>query len=134
MTHARSVLTGVLALCLLHCDLYYAEQVEEVSFSEDVAPILKRNCLICHMPGDKQGNLSLYPDAIVSLREVSSTQSPLFLVKPGSAEQSYLYHKIAGTQEDVGGFGARMPFQKKPLHEDKIETVRQWVEQGAKNN
>lgn len=126
--------TGVLVSALLGGALLNAESMEVVSFDADIAPMLKRDCLICHMPGDEQGDLSLYPDAYVRLTTVPSAQSPLLLVKPGSAEQSYLYHKVKGSQQASGGSGARMPFQRQPLDETQIERIRLWIEQGAKNN
>lgn len=111
-----------------------AHAAEGVSFSEDVLPVLKRHCVICHLPGDEQGELSLHPDAYGNLASAPSSQSPLVRVKPRSAESSYLYHKLKGTQDAVGGSGALMPFQRDALDEAQIEMIRLWIEQGAKRN
>lgn len=128
------ILTGVFLPALLWVTLSNAKATQDISFEADIVPVLKRNCLICHMPGDEQGELSLYPDAYVSLAIVPSVQSPLLLVKPGSAEDSYLYHKIAGSQQTVGGSGLRMPYQRQPMDESQLERIRLWIEQGAKKN
>jgi hypothetical protein len=105
-----------------------------VSFERDVVPILNSYCVMCHLPGGEQGELSLYPDAWSELVGIPSKQSPLLQVEPGSPEKSYLYIKLIDTGESAGGSGLLMPIQQSPLDQDKIETVRLWIEQGAKQN
>jgi len=109
-------------------------RAEEISFETDVAPVLNQYCVMCHVEGGAQGGLSLYPDAWSLLVNVPSVQSPLMQVKPGEPENSYLYVKLTGTGESVGGFGQQMPIQQPPLTQDQIETIRLWIEQGAQNN
>jgi hypothetical protein len=54
-------------------------------------------------------------------------------IEPGSPERSYLYHKITGTQADVGGSGERMP-KGGQLSDAEIQTIRTWIAQGALDN
>jgi hypothetical protein len=89
---------------------------------------------MCHLPGGAQGELSLYPDAWSELVGVPSKQSPLLLVEPGTPEKSYLYIKLIDSGESVSGSGQQMPFQQSPLDQAQIETIRLWIEQGAKQN
>jgi hypothetical protein len=105
-----------------------------VSFNSDVVPILSKNCVMCHLPGAEQAGLILYPDPWTQLVGVASTESPLKRVESGSPEKSYLYVKLIGTQEQVGGSGLRMPFQQDALGPADLETIRKWIEQGAKLN
>ena len=107
---------------------------EIVSFDKDVLPILNSYCVMCHLPGVEQGGLSLYPDAWSQLVGNPSVQSPLLRVDPGSPDSSYLYLKLIGTGESVGGSGLQMPFAQPSLDPDQIETIRLWIEQGAKQN
>lgn len=93
-----------------------------------------RHCVICHLPGDEQGDLGLYPDPFGSLAGAASNQSPLLRVQPGSAERSYLYHKLIGSQASVGGSGVQMPYQRDPLESDQLDLIRQWIDQGARQN
>jgi hypothetical protein len=109
-------------------------QAGSVSFEKDVMPILNNYCVMCHLPGGAQGELSLYPDAWSELVGVPSKQSPLLQVEPGSPEKSYLYIKLIDTGESVGGSGQLMPVQQAPLDQAQIETIRLWIEQGAKQN
>lgn len=109
-------------------------RIEIASFKRDVLPILNSYCVMCHLPGAEQGGLGLYPDAWSQTVGIPSKQSPLLLVDPGSPDSSYLYIKLIGTGESVGGSGLLMPIQQPPLDQDQIETVRLWIEQGAKQN
>jgi len=107
---------------------------EPTQFSTHVLPIINRYCLMCHLPGAEQGDLSFFPDAHSALVGKPSVQSPLTLVKPGDPEGSYFYLKMVGTHAEVGGSGAVMPFQRDPLTEDELETIRRWIAEGALND
>lgn len=87
---------------------------------------------MCHVEGAELGGLKLYPDAWTQLVGVTSTQSPLKLVEPGSPDRSYLYAKLMGTQVTAGGSGLRMPAQ--PLGAEELETIRRWIAEGAKRD
>ena len=69
---------------------------------------------------------------------VPSAQSPLLRVRPGRPSQSYLWHKLAGTQDSVGGSGDRMPALHlpgdQPLAGAEMELLRGWILDGARDN
>lgn len=54
-------------------------------------------------------------------------------IEPGAPDDSYLVHKIQGTQADVGGSGVRMPVGGQ-LTQAEIETIRSWIAAGAADN
>jgi len=106
----------------------------QISFSADIQPLFNSRCVACHQ-GVGDAGLSLEPGkAHAGLVNVASTQSPLVRVSPGNPEQSYLLNKLTGTQLQVGGSGARMPFGSSALSESQIDLVRSWISQGAQNN
>ncbi|MBN1369054.1 MAG: hypothetical protein JW954_02310 [Dehalococcoidaceae bacterium] len=106
----------------------------QVRFSADIQPLFNSRCVACHQ-GVGDAGLSLEPGkAHASLVNVASTQSPLVRVTPGNPEQSYLLHKLNGTQLQVGGTGSRMPFGSSALSASQIDLVRNWISQGAQNN
>jgi cytochrome c553 len=107
---------------------------EGVQFGRDIAPILNRACVACHLEGGELGGLILYPDPWAHLVGIASTQSPLKLVEPGEPDKSYLYAKLAGTHEAAGGSGLRMPPQAPPLAEADIDRLKRWIAAGAKND
>ncbi|MEE4162958.1 MAG: c-type cytochrome domain-containing protein [Woeseiaceae bacterium] len=109
----------------------------QVSFTDDVQPILDAQCVRCHdqaAEGEAVSGLSLksYADLMQGTRYGK-------VVVPGSPESSALYLTVAQeTSPEI-----QMP----PHHEDKlamgsgaaltekkVETIRLWIEQGAPNN
>jgi hypothetical protein len=102
-------------------------------FTQDVLPILNSQCVMCHIAGAELGGLTLYPDAWQSLVGIASIESTLRRVEPGEPGKSYLYLKLMGTQESAGGSGLRMP-PTQPLEPAQLETIRQWIERGAKSD
>lgn len=52
------------------------------------------------------------------------------LVEPGSAQDSYLWHKVSGTQGSVGGKGKAMP-PKKGLGPEEADLIAAWIDGGA---
>jgi hypothetical protein len=106
----------------------------KVSFASDVQPIFNARCS-CHVGGETAGGLDLeegsaYDDTVGA----PSFQVDMNQIEPGAPDQSYLLHKVSGTQLDVGGTGGRMPLGRPPLTADQLDTLRRWIEQGAANN
>lgn len=62
-----------------------------------------------------------------------STQSPLDRIEPGDPDQSYLWHKVNGTQAGppANGSGAQMPFGGPFLDVVDLDTLQQWIEDNA---
>jgi hypothetical protein len=99
-----------------------------VSFNKDVRPILADNCYACHGPDRHQRQAGLRLD-----REEGAT-SPLpsghVAIVPGDPATSALIHRITDPDEE-----SRMPHAssgKPRLTAAQIETLRRWVEQGAR--
>jgi hypothetical protein len=114
---------------------YGVSAEEPVSFSKDIAPLLKDHCAPCHLTGDEAGNMALHPKAAYkTLVGTPSIESKLLRVKPGSSKESYLVHKIEGTQLDVGGAGVRMPMEGAYLTDEEIAMIRRWIDAGAPEN
>jgi hypothetical protein len=89
----------------------------------------------CHRGSRPSEGLSLADgESYESAVGVASSQSDLNLIEPGASGESYLYHKIRGTQRTVGGRGSRMPLNRSALSAANIEKIRQWIDQGAEDN
>jgi hypothetical protein len=70
-------------------------------------------------------------EAYQQLVNFPSIQLPSMVrVKPGSTAQSYLWHKIDGTQLQVGGSGMIMPYTF-PLTADEKKIFERWINAGA---
>lgn len=104
-----------------------------VDYEADIQPIWDAKCNSCHFAG---GSASMGPvlTAGVSHANIVDKQSPtvaLPLVAPGDPDGSYLWHKLNGTQADVGGSGSPMPLGV-PLDADSLAKIEQWITDGAK--
>lgn len=109
---------------------------EDVSYKDDLLPILKRRCGACHITGQEPGNMALIPGkAYESLVNQDSVELPTMKrVQPGDPDKSYLIHKLEGTHVEVGGTGSRMPFHQGPLPKKQLTQFRAWIESGALAN
>ena len=108
------------------------------SLSQHVQPILSANCALsgCHTgstPAMGQ-NLSSGQTFSNTVNVASGELPGMDRVEPGDPDQSYLVHKIQGTQASVGGSGSRMPLGMTPLSQAQIDTIRAWIRAGAPNN
>jgi mono/diheme cytochrome c family protein len=112
-------------------------QSNAVSLSKTIQPIFDQNCVICHQGVGQSvpGSLTLASGAAYSnLVNVKSIESTLNLVTPGHPEESYLIFKLNGTQAQVGGRGANMPFNQPQLSQSKVDLIVSWITEGAPNN
>lgn len=90
--------------------------VTEVSFEAFIAPVLATKCVPCHS-GEQ-------PKAGVLL---GSYEEVMQQVVAGNADESEFYEEIAGPTPS-------MPKGQPPLPERTVQLIRDWINQGAKNN
>jgi hypothetical protein len=110
-----------------------AMQAAPAKFNEDVQPILTRSCAhpSCHGASKEAGMQLTAGDAYDNIVSVMSSEVPhLMRIKPGDPDSSYLVLKIEGKQQ----VGAQMPLTGGPLKNEDVQTVRSWVEAGAKKD
>jgi len=100
------------------------------SHDDDIQPIWNTECSKCHAGDSPSADLNLAGSAWDDLLSWTNPESGLLLVEPASPEDSYLWHKLSGTQEDVGGDGTRMP-RGGSLGEDDMDLIHAWILQGA---
>ncbi|MDG1898106.1 MAG: DUF1553 domain-containing protein [Fuerstiella sp.] len=100
---------------------------DDVDFNNDVRPILSNKCLLCHGPDPDalQSGLRLdMPDVATSRLESGNTA-----IVPGKPALSDLLVRVTTNDDDL-----RMPPAEHGarLTNDEIETLRKWIQQGAK--
>ena len=99
-----------------------------VSYSQDVKPVLDRHCLECHQAGGA--------GTLASGLDLSSFEGLLKgtnfgpMVIAADPEGSNLLVLIEGRADP----SISMPHGQKSIPKQDIETIRSWIEQGAKNN
>ena len=101
----------------------------QVSFREDVQPILRSNCIECHIPPNGEGylktglSMATYGDLMRG-----TIYEPVIV--PGNSRHSILNMLVEGRADP----SMSMPHGRKPLKAEEIKILRVWVEQGARNN
>lgn len=101
-----------------------------ISYQSDIHPILKDNCLQCHVPPNGVGYLKtgLNMASYETLMH-GTIYGPVIV--PGDSRRSILNKMVEGR----AGNYKRMPHNKKDaLTKEEIEMLKLWVNQDAKNN
>jgi hypothetical protein len=109
---------------------------DTISFSEDVFPIIQKNCLPCHAEDNfNPSELSL--DSYDLLMDGGRHGDAVVPEKP---DESPLVQKLLPDPP----FGDRMPLDMrkkrgkkpgvKPLTEEEIQCIATWIQQGARDN
>lgn len=88
--------------------------VTHPSYAKDIDPIFQSKCVACH---GKSGNYS-----------VQTYDSALKNVVPGNPAGSKLMTRLDGTQKP------QMPMGQDPLTKDQLQTIKNWIQDGAKKN
>jgi len=105
-----------------------------ISFENDVRPILAKNCLECHQPGAKGFNKSGlavgdYESLMEGTKPAGSEQRGQVIV-PNDSTSSTLIILVEGRADP----SIRMPHGKEPLNKKDIKILKKWIDEGAKKN
>ena len=92
----------------------------DVSFSEEVAPLFKRHCVVCHGESLQQSGLRLDRRDAAMRGGNSGT-----VITPGDASTSALIKRLEGLE------GLQQMPPGGPLAAGAIKTIRAWIEEGA---
>lgn len=84
----------------------------------------------CHGSARQAGLRLTSGSSYTNLVNIVATQSTALRVIPGNADGSYLVIKVEGRQT----FGERMPLGGAPLDNIDLSNLKNWINQGAKNN
>ena len=119
----RAFVAAVLSMLLMLSARSHAAEL--VSFSREVRPILAEHCFRCHGPDEKQRKAELRLDLESDAKKVTDGRSA---VVGGELGRSELWTRINSGVDDE-----RMPPPDSgKLSKAQIETLRRWIEQGAK--
>ncbi|MHC4247399.1 MAG: c-type cytochrome domain-containing protein, partial [Planctomycetota bacterium] len=100
------------------------EGSDEIDFNRDVRPILVARCFACHGPDESTRERGLRLDIRDgAVQPVRTGRDPAIV--PGDAHASLLIERITDELDPMPPSGER-------LTEDEIETLRRWIDAGAK--
>jgi hypothetical protein len=122
---SRGKIAQLLFLFVGQCASVAAQDVE---FNRDIRPILSDKCYTCHGPSSVDRKTPLRFDTETGARiDLSGGRKAIV---PGHPEQSELWKRVSSDNTAV-----RMPpafAGREKLSAKEIETIRRWIEQGAK--
>lgn len=112
---------GMLTCCV--CLVLVAmPAIAEVSYHEQIVPILKRSCQGCHHPGDANGDL-----VVTTYAELQRGGMAGEAIIPGKPDESLLIKLISGDEP-------AMPQNQEPLSTEEVALFRQWILEGAQDD
>src|SRR3954469_3416895 len=115
MMMPKWVIIFVLALCGI--------ALAEVSFKNEVGPILVERCATCHNAEKNKGAYRV--DSFETMMKSGESKKPPIV--PERAGESHLYQLITSADEDE-----RMPAKGERLSAGQISAIEKWIAQGAK--
>lgn len=127
----NKILPGSIALIvfLFLVMAFPAQALEQVSYKTDIRTIINDYCLSCHQPGGKG-----YEKSGLDLRTYASLMKGTkfgTIINPGDSYTSILIQVVDGRVHA----SIKMPYgMSGGLAKDKIELLRKWVQQGARDN
>ncbi len=98
----------------------------QVSFKDDIAPILQKRCVQCHGGTDENGETRV--EALLDLTTYEGLMAGSeygTVVEPGDPDESLLVVMI-----EEGD----MPEEGEAVPAEEIARIRAWIAEGAKNN
>ena len=119
----KLIALGLFPLAMVACG------ESEVSFSQDVKPILDSYCMECHKPGGAGEVASGFSMATHETLMKGARFGPMVIA--GDAEGSNMVVLMEGRADP----SISMPHgQQKTISKPDIQTIRLWIDQGARNN
>ena len=117
----KFIVIGVLFLVVLYA-FSYSFSNDKIDFNAQVKPLLNRKCIVCHGGVKRQGDFSL----LFRQDALAKTKSGKPAIIPGDPDGSEMIKRL--TDEDPE---ERMPYKQAPLSKEEINTLRQWIKEGA---
>jgi uncharacterized membrane protein len=119
----------LIMLCLLPLIMVGCGREDKVSFSQDVRPIIDRNCIECHQAGGAGHEASGFNMETYEGLMKGTNFGPMIIAR--DAEGSNMLVLMEGRADP----SISMPHgQQDQISTKDLRTIRSWIDQGAKNN
>ena len=130
MKRKIQLVTLIVSVCLVCLGVFLSTASADgskpsVDFNREVRPILSDNCFACHGPDENQRKARLRFDT----KEGAFAKPGV--IAPGDASKSRLYQRISSKDQDRVMPPASSGHK---LTEKQIETIRRWIDEGARWN
>jgi len=129
MMNLKKIVGNLVLLSLIPLTLVACGGETAVSFSQDVRPIIDRHCIQCHEPGGKGEVASGFDMTSYDSLMRGARFGPMIIAN--DVEGSNMIVLMEGRADP----SISMPHGQRPsVPGQEIQTIRLWVDQGAKNN
>lgn len=119
----------LIPMCMLGLLLTGCDREDAVSFSQDVKPILDQNCIECHQAGGSGMEASGFSMETFDDLMKGTNFGPMIV--PGDPEGSNMLVLMEGRADP----SISMPHgYREPVSTQDVQTIRLWIDQGARNN
>ena len=95
----------------------------QVDYSREIRPILAKHCYSCHGPGEQESGLRVDDEQVIKSELDSGSRA----IVPGKPDDSELIVRVMSDDEFT-----RMPPEGKPLSDQEVKLLKQWISEGAK--
>jgi len=119
----KVVVVSILLSVIVAVGLLTFQQEDPVDFSADVKPILNKHCITCHGGVKKSGGFSL----LFENEAFAKTESGQSAIIKGDADHSEFIKRLTSDDPEL-----RMPYNAPMLHDDEIDILKRWINEGAK--
>jgi len=120
----RSTLLWIIAFLLVGVTLVLVfNKKQPVDFNTAVKPILNKNCITCHGGVKRQAGFSL----LFRQDALAVNKSGKVAIVPGDAARSEMIRRLTLKDPEE-----RMPYKHPALSDNDIQTLTDWINQGAK--
>lgn len=119
----KTIVLAVLGAVVITLGFSFLRKKESIDFSADVKPILNKHCISCHGGVKKNGGFSL----LFEEEAFANTESGKPAIIPGDAEHSEFIIRLRSEDPEL-----RMPYNAPALTDTEINTLKRWVNEGAK--
>lgn len=102
------------------------EAPKALTYQADIKPILDQHCIECH----KEGGSGTEKSGLLLDTYAATMRGTRFgpVVIPGQAINSTLYRLVSNKADP----SLQMPHDKPPLPDETINKIKDWIDQGAK--
>ena len=129
MTNFTRSASMMCLLVLIMIALAGCKKEEAVSYSQDVKPILDKYCIECHLPGGQGYEASGFSIASYVDLMKGTRNGPMII--SGDSLGSNMLVLMEGRADP----SIKMPHGKAvSATKEELETIRLWIDQGARNN
>lgn len=114
------LITGILVIALVLTTGLIGRK--RVDFNTEIKPLFNKKCITCHGGVKKESGYSL----LFRDEAMQKGESGRLGIVPGDPEHSEMIRRVTSNDPEE-----RMPYQHAPLSGDEINTLKQWIKQGA---